>query len=313
MKTVFIDGSAGTTGIQIHERLSMRNDIQLHILPESVRKDPSARKVALNTADIAFLCLPDQAAVEAVELCDNPELVIIDTSTAHRCAEGWAYGFAEIPAADGVLREKIAESKRIANPGCHASGFIALIAPLVKAGLIDQNVMLSCVSVTGYSGGGKKMIAEYEAEPEGYDGPRQYGLTQMHKHIPEMMRYSMIEHAPVFMPNVADFRQGMEVSVPLFVSQMKGGDIDAVREVYREIYQGPIVHFDPEADEDGFLSASKYAGYDDMEITVNGNSERIVLTARYDNLGKGACGAAIQNMNLVLGIDETTGLNLKTI
>ncbi len=305
MKRIFIDGSAGTTGLRIRERLAIRKEIELVILPEELRKDPSARRDALNGADIAFLCLPDAAAIEAVALVENPNTAIIDTSTAHRTAEGWVYGFAELPG----QRPRIAASKRIANPGCHASGFIALIAPLTYAGLLNKDAMLCCTSLTGYSGGGKKMIAEYEAEGRSplLDAPRQYGLGQQHKHLKEMAAVCGLTRAPAFMPIVGDFYSGMEVSVPLFSGQLNG-NIDDVRAAYRAAYAGPVVNFAEAADEGGFLSAGALSGRDDMEISVSGNEERILVTARFDNLGKGASGAAIQNMNLLLGLDETEGL-----
>jgi len=305
MKRVFIDGSAGTTGLRIRERLANRPGIELITLPENLRKDPSARKDALNGADIAFLCLPDAAAIEAVALVDNPDTAIIDTSTAHRTAEGWVYGFAELPG----QRDRIAASKRIANPGCHASGFIALIAPLTHAGLLNRDAALCCTSLTGYSGGGKKMIAEYEAGNRSplLDAPRQYGLNQQHKHLKEMAAVCGLTRAPAFMPIVGDFYSGMEVSVPLFADQLNGS-IDDVRAAYRAAYDGPVVRFAEAADESGFLSAGALSGRDDMQISVAGNAERILVTARFDNLGKGASGAALQNMNLLLGLNETEGL-----
>ncbi len=303
MKKVFIDGSAGTTGLRILDRLSERSDLSLILLSEENRKDPAARKEALNGADIVFLCLPDPAAVEAVAMTENPDTVIIDTSTAHRTAPGWTYGFPELTGKDAV-----AASKRIANPGCHASGFIALVRPLVDAGLVSADTGLSCFSLTGYSGGGKKMIAQYE-DPERdplLGAPRQYGLPQQHKHLREMQAVCGLDVAPAFCPIVADFYSGMEVTVPLFGKDLKGTAADVI-EAYKAVYKGPLV-FTAEGDEEGFLSASAFSGRDDMEITVKGNAERLLLTARFDNLGKGASGAAIQNMNIVLGVDETTGL-----
>ena len=304
---IFIDGSAGTTGLRIHERLLDRKDITLITLTEENRKDASARKAALNEADIAFLCLPDAAAIEAVSFIENPNTAIIDTSTAHRTADGWIYGFAELPG----QREKISSAKRIANPGCHASGFVALVAPLTKAGLLSKDALLTCFSLTGYSGGGKKMIVEYEdAERDPLlDAPRQYALTQMHKHLPETKHLCELNNAPVFCPIVGAFYSGMEVSVPLFASQINGS-IEDIKAVYKNLYNGPIVHFVDNAGESGFLSANALADKDTMEISVLGNSDRILLTARFDNLGKGASGAAIQNMNILLGTDETCGLNI---
>ena len=302
---MFIDGSAGTTGLRIAERLAKRADIQLLRVPEEYRKDPAARKDAMNRADIVFLCLPDDAAREAVTLVENDQTAVIDTSTAHRTAEDWVYGFPEI----GNLREKIRTAKRIANPGCHASGFIALTAPLVEAGLLPADTKLVCTSLTGYSGGGKKMIAEYEGENRSalLDAPRQYGLSQTHKHLPEMQKVCGLSNAPVFCPIVAPYYAGMEVTVPLFAGQIKGGKKE-IEAVCAEYYQTGLVRFAKDASESGFLSAGAFAGRDDMEITVSGNEERILLVARFDNLGKGASGAAIQNMNLLLDVDEKTGL-----
>jgi len=305
MKRVFIDGSAGTTGLRIRERLEGRKDLELIRLTEENRKDPEARREALNTADIAFLCLPDAAAREAVALLEDPDTVLIDTSTAHRTAEGWAYGFPELKS----LREQIATSGRIANPGCHATGFIALIAPLTRAGLLKANTPLSCFSLTGYSGGGKKMIAEYEAAERSplLDAPRQYGLTQSHKHLPEMIRYGGVSAAPVFCPIVAPYYAGMEVTVPLTAEQINCTPAQ-LADCYREYYRGEKLIHVGAAEEGGFLSAGAFAGRDDLEISVHGNEERILLVSRFDNLGKGASGAAIQNMNLALGLEEDTGL-----
>ena len=308
MKKVFIDGSAGTTGLRIKDRLSGRADVELIVLPEEERKLASARSAAINAADIVFLCLPDDAAREAVAMCEDPNTVILDTSTAHRTDPRFAYGFPELSAEH---KEKIIKSKRIAVPGCHASGFIALIYPLIKAGIIDKDELLTCTSLTGYSGGGKKMIAEYEAEEPDplFGAPRQYGLSQSHKHLPEMCALTGLTHAPVFLPVVGDFYSGMEVTVPLHASQVKGG-AEAVRAAYADTYREGLVHFDGDDSEGGFLSAGAYSLKDDMHLTVHGNDERIILTARYDNLGKGASGAAVECMNLVMGVDYTTGLDV---
>lgn len=306
MFNVFIDGSAGTTGLKIVDRLSNDKDINLITLSEEKRKDLSARKEAINSCDLAFLCLPDAAAIEAVSLIENDKVKVIDTSTAHRVNPAWEYGFPELQG----RREKISLSKRIANPGCHASGFIALVEPLVKAGLISKDVLLSCFSITGYTGGGKKMIAEYESQdrPFIFDAPRQYGLTQTHKHLPEMTAICGIENAPVFCPIVADYPQGMEVTVPLFSKDLKG-TVSDVKEVYKALYNGAVVKYSEES-ENGLLSACSFSGKDSMEISVHGNNDRILLVSRFDNLGKGASGAAIQNMNVLLGRDETAGLIL---
>ena len=307
MTKVFIDGSAGTTGLRIYERLADRSDLELIRLSEELRKDTEARRKALNEADIAFLCLPDAAAIEAVSLVDNPHTVIIDTSTAHRTNPAWAYGFPELEG----QREKIKASKRIANPGCHASGFVALVAPLVQAGILSPDAPLTCFSLTGYSGGGKKMIAEYEdAERDPlFDAPRQYGLTQKHKHLPEMAAVCGLTRDPIFCPIVAPYYAGMEVTVPLFKEQIKGS-IEDVKAAYRKLAANGLVRFAENADESGLLSANALEGRDDMQLTVCGNEDRILLVARFDNLGKGASGAAIQNMNLILGVPEDTGLNV---
>lgn len=309
MAKVFIDGSAGTTGLRIYERLENRKDIELIRLSEEKRKDISARKAALNSADIAFLCLPDDAARQAVALTENPDTVIIDTSTAHRTDPEWVYGFPELSA---EKEKQIAESKRIAVPGCHASGFIALIYPLAEAGILPETAELSCFSLTGYSGGGKKMIAEYESEDRGIllSAPRQYGILQSHKHLPEMQAVTGMDNAPAFIPTVADFYSGMEVTVPLFASQLGGAGAEDIINVYKNKYCGPVVSFCKEPYENGFVSAGKLSGRDSMEISIAGNCERILLIARYDNLGKGASGAAIECMNISLGTDKTTGLEL---
>lgn len=303
MPVIFIDGSAGTTGLRIRERLSERKDIEIISLSEESRKDINARKEALNSCDIAFLCLPDAAAIEAVSLIKNPDTAVIDTSTTHRTNEGWVYGFPELT----NQREKIRNSKRIANPGCHASGFISLVAPLVEAGIIKKDEQLSAFSLTGYSGGGKKMIADYENEERDIllDSPTMYGLSQKHKHLPEMTKVCSLEKAPAFCPIVAPYYSGMEVTVPIF-----GADIEKVCAVYEDYYKTGLVSFKKDADENGFLYANKFSGRDNLEITVCGNEDRLMLVSRFDNLGKGASGAAIQNMNILLGLDEKTGLCL---
>ena len=318
MKRVFIDGSAGTTGLRIRERLSSRADLELVVLPDEVRKDVSARRDALNSCDVAFLCLPDAAAIEAVSLVESPNTVIIDTSTAHRTSDGWEYGFPELAG----RRAAIAKAKRIANPGCHASGFIALVEPLVRAGIIAKDEKLSAFSLTGYSGGGKKMIAEYgelgtgNGERDLLAGGRQYALGQSHKHLPEMVKVCGLGFAPCFSPIVVPHYSGMEVTVPLF-----DRDLAAIKACYREYYgesafdkatadKPGLVCFadDPAAAEGGFLSSVGLFGRDSLEVSCYGNGDRVVLVARFDNLGKGASGAAIQNMNLVLGCAEDEGL-----
>ncbi len=308
MKKVFIDGSAGTTGLRIAERLAGRTDITLITLPDEKRKDVAARKEALNSADIAFLCLPDDAARESVSLIDNDKTVVIDASTAHRTLPDWAYGFPELSAKH---EEKIASSKRIAVPGCHASGFIALTYPLLEAGILPKESLLCCHSLTGYSGGGKKMIADYEEEGRCalLNSPRQYGITQRHKHLKEMKAITGLDVAPAFSPIVGDFYSGMEVTVPLFASQINGS-IEDIKKVYAEKYQGEIVAYEENLDDGGFISAGKLSGKDGMKVGVFGNEERILLVAVYDNLGKGASGAAIECMNIALGVDKKRGLEL---
>jgi len=248
--------------------------------------------------------------VEAVSLIDNPETVVIDASTAHRTNPDWAYGFPELSLSH---EEKIKNSKRIANPGCHASGFIALIYPLIEKGIIDKSILLSCTSLTGYSGGGKKMIADYESMERDplLEAPRQYGLTQSHKHLPEMKAVAGIDNDPVFLPIVGAFYSGMEVTVPLFASHLRiGFSAEDIKNAYKEKYTGEIVKYVESFDEDGFCSANKLEMKDSMEISVAGNNDRILLIARYDNLGKGASGAAVECMNIVLGADKTEGLEI---
>lgn len=310
MFKVFIDGKAGTTGLRIYERLSGREDITLLTLSEEKRKDIDARREMLNSCDIAFLCLPDDAARESVSLIDNPNTVVLDTSTAHRTDENWAYGFAEL---SPFHREKIKNSKRIAVPGCHASGFIALVYPLVEKGILPKDALLTCHSLTGFSGGGKKMIEEYNSTDRCscLNAPRQYGITQSHKHLKEMKAIANIENAPVFSPIVADFYSGMEVTVPLFKSQLNSGyTIEDIKNTYKEKYFGPIVTYNPNMDKDGFISANGLEMKDTMQVAVYGNEDRIILVAQYDNLGKGASGAAVECMNIVIGTDETTGLDI---
>ncbi len=302
MTSVFIDGSAGTTGLRIHERLSARGDISLITLPDEQRKDPAARHDAMKMADISFLCLPDAAAKEAVAMAADTKTRIIDTSTAHRTAEGWCYGFAELG-----FRDAIRSATRVANPGCHASGFLALVTPLVQCGMLSPTVALTAFSLTGYSGGGKSMIAAYETGDAALCAPRQYALGQTHKHLPEMRKIAGLLTAPVFCPIVSDYYSGMEVTVPLFAKDVKATAAE-IRALYRDYYKEGLVFCAGGDDGDGFLSAGAYAGSDRMEILVAGNEERILLISRFDNLGKGASGAAIQNMNIMLGLPDATGL-----
>ena len=307
MIKVFIDGSAGTTGLRIREMLGKREDISLIALPEQLRKDVAARRDAINGADAVFLCLPDDAAREAVGLVENENTVVIDASTAHRTSPGWAYGFPELSAGH---RAAIVNGKRIANPGCYASGFLALVYPLVAAGVLPKNYPLVCHAVSGYSGAGKKGIAEYEAKdrPANYDTPRLYALTLAHKHLPEMQAVCGLTRTPVFNPYVCDYYCGMTVNVPLFVDMLaKEVSVADVKELLRAHYAG--AHFVTVGEEpSGYVSANLLNGTNRMELLVNGNERQILLTARFDNLGKGASGAAIQNMNLALGLDECLSL-----
>ena len=308
MTKVFIDGREGTTGLRIMERLSARKDIELLIIDEALRKDTEARREMIAKSDVTFLCLPDAAAREAVEMAPD-RVKIIDASTAHRTLPGWAYGFAELSAAH---RQAIATGNRIAVPGCHASGFNSLVYPMIHSGLMSADYPVTCHSVTGYSGGGKKMIAQYQDEnrdPE-LGSPRQYGLTQMHKHLKEMKAVPGLAMEPIFNPIVADYYAGMVVTVPVFTSLLKGKpSLAAIREMFAAHYAGQQMVKVVEGDDaPGFLGANNLAGRDIMEILITGNDERVLLTSRFDNLGKGASGAAVQCMNIALGLDETTGL-----
>ncbi len=308
---VFIDGKEGTTGLRIFDRLSERDDVSIITLPENLRKDTEARKDAINSSDIVFLCLPDAAAIEAVSLIENENVRVIDASTAHRTAEGWAYGLPEL---SEEHKEAIRTGKRVAVPGCHASGFVALIYPLVKNGILPKDALLCCHSLTGYSGGGKKMIAEYEGEGRDVllSTPRQYGLSQTHKHLKEMKHITMLENAPMFSPIVDDFYSGMEMTVQLFASQLNGYTADDIKKIYSDLYTSPAVKYVKEEGK-AFLASGEMSGADNMKISVFGNEDRIILTAVYDNLGKGASGAALQCMNIMTGTDEYKGLIHKEI
>lgn len=310
MKKIFIDGKAGTTGLRIYERLSDRKDIEIILLSEEERKDPAARKKALNGADIAFLCLPDDAARESVSMIENENTVVIDTSTAHRTLDGWCYGFPEL---SSELDAKLKTAKRIAVPGCHASGFIALVKPLIDAGYISNDELLTCHSITGYSGGGKKMIADYESDERDclLNAPRQYGITQTHKHLKEMQAITGLKNAPIFCPIVSDFYSGMMVTVPLFASQLKDGKtVSDIKALFESKYTSDIVKYQECFDDSGFISAAKLKDSDAMTVTVSGNDERILLIAVYNNLGKGASGAAIECMNVVLGQEKNSALDI---
>ena len=308
---IFIDGREGTTGLRIYDRLEAMNDIELIVLKEEERKDIEKRKQALNSCDIAFLCLPDAAAIEAAELVENDKVILIDTSTAHRTDKDWAYGLPELSEAH---KEKIINSKRIAVPGCHASGFITIVYPLIEKGVISDEARLTCFSLTGYSGGGKKMIAEYEANDRAdiYDAPRQYGISQNHKHLKEMTAVTGLKTNPVFCPIVGDFYSGMEVTLPIFKEDIINGfTLEDIKKLYSEKYSGKLITYKDNDDENGFYAANALSGYDNMRISVNGNEDRILITARYDNLGKGASGAAIECLNYILGKNITDGLDIK--
>lgn len=304
---VYIDGQAGTTGLQLQEKLSHHDGVELLLIAEEKRKDEAERKRLMNLADVVFLCLPDAAAKEAVKLVENPNTCIIDASTAHRTAEGWTYGFPELSPSH---REAIIKSKRIANPGCHATGFIAAAYPLVHLGIVAPDYPFTAHSLTGYSGGGKSMIAEYEAEERSYqfDSPRQYGLSQMHKHLPEMQHVTGITQPPVFMPIVCDFYSGMATCIPLhtnlFQKKVTKAELAAMLQDY---YKGhPLISV--EDTDVGFLAANEIRNTNKLKLYIEGNDDRMTLISVFDNLGKGASGAAVQNMNLVLGLPETTGL-----
>ncbi len=307
---IFIDGQEGTTGLQIYDRLGKRDDLELLRIDEDKRKDPEERKRRMNAADLVFLCLPDAAAQEAVSLIDNPDTRVIDASTAHRTAEGWVYGFPEL---SREQREAIRTAKRVANPGCYATGFISLIYPLVKLGLLPPDAPLTVHALSGYTGGGKKTIAQYEGEEREAElvSPRHYAVTLGHKHIPEMMQVCGLTKKPIFMPIICDFPQGMVVTVPLYLEQLNGKQtLDTLRKSYEDFYAGS--HYvsirPPEAPTCGFIGSNNLAGTNDLQIFVCGNEEQVMLAARLDNLGKGASGAAVQNMNIMLGLDETTGI-----
>ena len=310
MKTkVYIDGQSGTTGLQIYDRIGQREDLEMLRIPEELRHDPDERKKYLNSADIVFLCLPDEGAREAVSFIDNPDVRVIDASTAHRTNPDWTYGYPELSKAQ---REAIRTSKRVANPGCHATGFISTTAPLVAMGVIPKDYPMSCYSLTGYSGGGKKMIAEYEAEGRSalLDAPGIYGLNLHHKHLPEMQTVTGLAYPPVFMPVVDDYYKGMATTIMLqnrlLPGQPSAEEIYAkLADYYRDEHFVSVVPF---GENDSKLYANKLAGTNRLEIVVCGHEEQTTVTALFDNLGKGASGAAVQNMNIMLGLPEETGL-----
>ncbi len=309
MYNIFIDGKEGTTGLQIFDRLKVHNRVNVMTLPEEKRKDIKERTKYLNDADLCFLCLPDDAAKEAVSLITNPNVKVIDASTAHRTNPDWVYGLPEI---SDVRREEISKSRRVANPGCHATGVISIVAPLVKSGILSPDYPFTVHSITGYSGAGKKTIAVYESDnrDKALDSPRQYALGLNHKHLPEIVRECGLDNNPVFNPIISDFYSGMCVSVPIFTRLMsKKYTVNALIEFYTEYYaRQNFIKVAKISEVPQFLAANELSGTNDLKIYINGNDEQIIIAAVFDNLGKGASGAAVQNMNIMFGFDETLSL-----
>lgn len=314
MTKVFIDGSEGTTGLRIFERFAKRDDIELMKINPELRKDPAERKRLINDSDITFLCLPDAASIESVSLVENPNVTIIDTSTAHRTLDGWAYGYPEISKGQ---RDTIKNSKRIAVPGCYATGFITNVYPLIASGMMSPDYPVSSFAVSGYSGAGKKTITVYEGDekPDEFNSPREYALTQKHKHLKEMQKITGLTKTPLFSPIIADFYSGMFVSLPLYTDMLKkGASLETIHDIFAKHYEGEkfikVMPLGAEDETNGFIGGNNCSGWDGLQIFVTGNEDRIVVTSRFDNLGKGASGAAIQCMNIVMGCDEAKGLNL---
>lgn len=315
MKTkIFIDGSEGTTGLRIYERFASRDDIELLKISSELRKDPAERKRLINESDITFLCLPDAAAKESVSLVENDNVVIIDTSTAHRTEEGWAYGFAELSKAH---KENIIKGKRIAVPGCYATGFISLVYPLIAGGIMPKDYPVTCFGLSGYSGAGKNAIAVYEGDekPSEFSSGRQYALTQQHKHLKEMQKITGLTRTPLFSPIIDDYYSGMVVAVQIYTDMLaKKESVESLIAYYTEYYKDQpfikVAAADDEIAASGFIAGNGMSGWDGLKIYVTGNEDRIVISSQFDNLGKGASGAAIECMNLVLGCDMTKGLNL---
>lgn len=315
MKTkIFIDGSEGTTGLRIYERFEGRDDVELLKISSELRKDVNERKRLINESDITFLCLPDAAARESVSLVENDYVRIIDTSTAHRTEEGWAYGFAEL---SGAHRDAIRDGKRIAVPGCYATGFISLVYPMITKGILPADYPVSAFGLSGYSGAGKKVIAAYEAEERSadFDAPREYALTQQHKHLKEMKKITGLTKEPLFSPIICDYYSGMVMSVPLYIEMLNGNQtVETVHKMFTDFYEGEkfikVMPLDAEAGEGNMLAGNACSGWDGLRIFVTGNEERIVISSQFDNLGKGASGAAIQCLNVMLGCEEDKGLNL---
>jgi len=315
MKTkIFIDGSEGTTGLRIFERFEGRDDVEILKIDSNLRKDIKERKRLINESDITFLCLPDDAARESVSLVENPNVIIIDTSTAHRTENGWAYGFPEL---SKEHRQSIKNGKRIAVPGCYATGFISLVYPMIAKNVMNADYPVSSFAVSGYSGAGKKVIAAYESEnrPKDFDAPREYALTQQHKHLKEMKKITTLNKEPLFSPIICDYYSGMVVSVPLYTNMLNGvKTVEDVHKIMSDFYAGEkfiqVMPLDASAGEGNMLAGNACSGWDGLRIFVTGNDERIVLSSQFDNLGKGASGAAIQCLNIVLGCEENKGLQL---
>ena len=305
---IYIDGKEGTTGLQIYERLGARDDLELLLIDDAKRKDNNERRQLINAAGIVFLCLPDAAAIEAVKLCENPYTRIIDASTAHRTNDAWAYGFPELSKAQ---RNAIAKSKRVANPGCYATGMLAITAPLVACGILPQDYPLVVQAVSGFSGAGKKGVAQYEddSRDKSLKSPRQYGLSQAHKHLPEMQKLAELTRAPIFNPYICDFYAGMTVSVPLHTGLLGGNaTADTVFAALSKQYENERFVSVCREPDDGFIPATGNTDTNNLTIYVCGNAERVTVVSSLDNLGKGASGAAVQNMNIMLGLPEETGL-----
>lgn len=312
MKKIFIDGSEGTTGLRIFERFEGRDDIELLKIPSELRKEPSEVKKYINESDITFLCLPDAAAREAVALVENDDTVIIDTSTAHRTQEGWAYGYPELSPSH---REAIRTSKRIAVPGCYATGFITAAYPMVARGVLPKDYPVAAFAMSGYSGAGKKTIAVYESSVRDSElaSPREYALSQNHKHLKEMQKITGLERMPLFSPLICDYYSGMVVTLQFYADMLNGNPTpEMLHEMFADYYKGEqfikVMPFGKEADYSGFLAGNACSGWDGIEIYVTGNEERLLVSTRFDNLGKGASGAAIQCLNIVLGCEESMGL-----
>lgn len=305
---IYIDGQAGTTGLQIYDRLAARDDVQLLTIDPEKRKDPAERQAMMKKADLTFFCLPDDAAREAAELAQDTGTRIIDASTAHRTDPGWVYGLPELHG----RRQAIQKAQRVANPGCYATGVITLVKPLVDGGILPVEYSLSVHALSGYSGGGNKAITQYEhPDRDGeLDSPRHYALGLSHKHIPEIMRQCRLQRTPIFCPIICDFPQGMVVSVPIHLNWLGGHKLEDLRRCYQRYYKGERLITVAELPDSGFLGANAKAGKDDLEIFVCGDDQHAVVISRLDNLGKGAAGAAVQNMNLMLGLPEYTGLAL---